>query len=314
MCCGKETHEEVKEGQGGLTRRQVLRAMGVGTGWVALGGLTGCTQLLTFNSDLSSRYANDTVTASSIKDKLAILRQTGKRVNRQLLKNAITHLRGAASTLARKKHELKQRRRGSHVEAMSEQDDELSTAVEELTTYANALANQLEASGLRAALDATMVEQIAEDPSTLRLTPEVTQELRQLGVEEELIVPLLNGQTYEGEAIASAVPPALETAGFTGLLRAVGPWVEEQLRAQETESTAAQEGLECIPCLSGSLLLLLGRSIMLAAAAMAIAEGIREISQGNVDQGIVQVGGGLGLLGGSSQFLIWAARLSRIGF
>ncbi len=42
MCCGKEPYEEVKEGRGGLTRRQVLRAMGVGTGLMALGGLTGC--------------------------------------------------------------------------------------------------------------------------------------------------------------------------------------------------------------------------------------------------------------------------------
>lgn len=42
MCCGKETYEEVKEGRVGLTRRQVLRAMGVGTGLMALGGLTGC--------------------------------------------------------------------------------------------------------------------------------------------------------------------------------------------------------------------------------------------------------------------------------
>jgi hypothetical protein len=42
MCCGKEPYEEGKEGRVSLTRRQVLRAMGVGTRLVALGGLTGC--------------------------------------------------------------------------------------------------------------------------------------------------------------------------------------------------------------------------------------------------------------------------------
>ncbi len=58
MCCGKETYEEVKEGRGGLTRRKVLRAMGVGTGLMALGGLTGCGSLEAFIPELSQAQPN----------------------------------------------------------------------------------------------------------------------------------------------------------------------------------------------------------------------------------------------------------------
>jgi len=46
MCCGKETFDEVKSSQGKLSRRRVVKAMGAVGGLVALGGLTGCTQLL----------------------------------------------------------------------------------------------------------------------------------------------------------------------------------------------------------------------------------------------------------------------------
>jgi hypothetical protein len=70
MCCGKETHEEVKEGQGGLTRRKVLKAMGVGTGLITLGGLTGCTQLIDFNSDLMEQQVNGAVNAAGSKEGL----------------------------------------------------------------------------------------------------------------------------------------------------------------------------------------------------------------------------------------------------
>ncbi len=64
MCCGKETYEEVKEGRGGLTRRKVLRAMGVGTGLMALGGLTGCTQFLGFDRDVTRQGVNGVVSTT----------------------------------------------------------------------------------------------------------------------------------------------------------------------------------------------------------------------------------------------------------
>jgi hypothetical protein len=70
MCCGKETYEKVKEGQVGLTRRKVLKAMGVGTGLLTLGGLTGCTQLLGLDRDVTRRGVNGVVSTAASSDGL----------------------------------------------------------------------------------------------------------------------------------------------------------------------------------------------------------------------------------------------------
>ncbi len=66
MCCGKESYEEVKEGRGGLTRRKVLRAMGVGTGLVALGGLTGCTQFLDLSETDSFQNSSEDLHSAAL--------------------------------------------------------------------------------------------------------------------------------------------------------------------------------------------------------------------------------------------------------
>jgi hypothetical protein len=70
MCCGKETYEEVKQGRVGLTRRKVLRAMGVGTGLITLGGLTACTQLLGLDQGLMDKRPNGVLSTAGSDDGL----------------------------------------------------------------------------------------------------------------------------------------------------------------------------------------------------------------------------------------------------
>ncbi len=45
MCCGDERYEREEGGRASLTRRRMLRAMGVGAGVITLGGLIGCTSI-----------------------------------------------------------------------------------------------------------------------------------------------------------------------------------------------------------------------------------------------------------------------------
>lgn len=79
MCCGKETYGQVEEGRGGFTRRQVLRAMGVGTGLVALGGLTGCTQFLGF--DQAANNSDDEITALGTRNSELVLSVDGETLS-----------------------------------------------------------------------------------------------------------------------------------------------------------------------------------------------------------------------------------------
>ncbi len=88
MCCGKETYEEGKEARVGLTRRQVLKAMGVGTGLVALGGLTGCTQLFQFPARENS---NGNLTALSARQVAKDIIQASGNQWKKVLK-AVNHL------------------------------------------------------------------------------------------------------------------------------------------------------------------------------------------------------------------------------
>jgi hypothetical protein len=64
MCCGKEVYEEWEQGRIGLTRRQVLKAMGVGSGIVALSSLGGCISLVDSDHQIRNSDVSE-VTASS---------------------------------------------------------------------------------------------------------------------------------------------------------------------------------------------------------------------------------------------------------
>ncbi|GEM_PF-6333911 len=73
MCCGRDTneHEKKKEvGRARLTRRLLLKAVGVGTSLVALGGLTGCAQLLGIKGSI--RQANRDVTTLGVREELSL--------------------------------------------------------------------------------------------------------------------------------------------------------------------------------------------------------------------------------------------------
>ncbi|GEM_PF-5741620 len=67
MCCGREIyeHEEREEGRVRLTRRQVLKAVGLGASLATLSGLTGCTSLIVSTS--SSHESREEVQALSLK-------------------------------------------------------------------------------------------------------------------------------------------------------------------------------------------------------------------------------------------------------
>jgi hypothetical protein len=76
MCCGKETYEEVKQGRVGLTRRKVLKAMGVGTGLITLGELTGCIQFL--GLDEAANNSDSEITTLGKRNRELILSSDGE--------------------------------------------------------------------------------------------------------------------------------------------------------------------------------------------------------------------------------------------
>jgi len=79
MCCGNEMYEPGKEGREGLTRRQVLRAMGAGAGLITLGGLTGCTQFLDVAEAIDK--SDNEITAFGVHKKELVLSVGGETLS-----------------------------------------------------------------------------------------------------------------------------------------------------------------------------------------------------------------------------------------
>ena len=241
MCCGREIYkqEQREEGQFRLTRRQMLKAVGLSTSLVTLGGLTGCTS---FILESSANYEG--------RNELQVL---GMRVNKEYSRTAL-------------KRWIKVARIINGVERGSKEElQERIQQAQEATYY---LLNHWKETGYAEAVDRMLQEEGNKPPYNIELTADAKEAMLQRLKDAYSPYELKRLKNNLPAVVSkrSVIEPILRDGGIEAYIKRLA-----ESASSLPDSVKAQQCQEiCIACLAAAIVLCeLGVDCVAAAAAAA---------------------------------------------